>query len=93
LKRPNRHKVFTKTLLVDGDSLIKTAYYGAKNLYSNGIHIGGIFQFLTMLRKMLNENRFDFGMVNLVVDLDMTYIKNISQIETKISMLNNHLPN
>jgi DNA polymerase-1 len=59
LKRPNRHKVFTKTLLVDGDSLIKTAYYGAKNLYSNGIHIGGIFQFLTMLRKMLNENRFD----------------------------------
>jgi len=59
LKRPNRHKVFTKTLLVDGDSLIKTAYYGAKNLYSNGVHIGGIFQFLTMLRKMLNENRFD----------------------------------
>lgn len=59
MKRPNRHKVVKRTLLVDGDSLIKTAYYGAKDLYSNGIHIGGIFQFLTMLRKMINENRFD----------------------------------
>tara|TARA_R110000803_G_scaffold5634_16_gene18606 strand:- start:7890 stop:8939 length:1050 start_codon:yes stop_codon:yes gene_type:complete len=60
LKTPKR-KVSSqsKTLVVDGDSLIKTAYYGAKNVYYKGNHIGGIFQFLTMLRKVLNEYKFD----------------------------------
>jgi len=54
-----KRKKYTNTLLVDGDSLLKTAYYGAKNLYYKDTHIGGIFQFLTMLRKVINENRFD----------------------------------
>ena len=39
--------------------MLKTAYHGAKNLYYKETHIGGIFQFLTMVRKMLNENKFD----------------------------------
>ena len=55
---PERKK-YTNTLLVDGDSLLKTAYYGAKDLYYKDTHIGGIFQFLTMLRKCLNEYRYD----------------------------------
>ena len=59
MKIPNKKKVFQRTLLVDGDSLLKTAYHGAKNLYYKETHIGGIFQFLTMIRKMLNENKFD----------------------------------
>ena len=56
---PLKRKKYTNTLLVDGDSLLKTAYYGAKNLYYKETHIGGIFQFLTMLRKCLNEHRYD----------------------------------
>jgi 5'-3' exonuclease len=60
VKIPNRKtKTFQKTLIVDGDSLIKTAYHGAKDLYHKETHIGGIFQFLTMIRKMLNEYKFD----------------------------------
>jgi 5'-3' exonuclease len=59
VSRPPKRKKYTNTLLVDGDSLLKTAYYGAKNLYYKDTHIGGIFQFLTMLRKCLNEHRYD----------------------------------
>jgi 5'-3' exonuclease len=59
VQRPPKRKKYTNTLLVDGDSLLKTAYYGAKNLYYKDTHIGGIFQFLTMLRKCLNEHRYD----------------------------------
>jgi 5'-3' exonuclease len=59
VSRPNKEKKYTHTLLVDGDSLLKTAYHGAKDLYYKDTHIGGIFQFLTMLRKDINENRFD----------------------------------
>lgn len=55
----NKEKKYTHTLVVDGDSLLKTAYHGAKDLYYKDTHIGGIFQFLTMLRKIINENRFD----------------------------------
>ena len=59
MKFPEKKKKFKKTLVVDGDSLIKTAYHGAKDLYYKDTHIGGIFQFLTMVRKMLNEYKFD----------------------------------
>jgi len=60
VKIPNRKtKTFQKTLIVDGDSLIKTAYHGAKDLYYKDTHIGGIFQFLTMIRKLINEYKFD----------------------------------
>mgnify|MGYP003624377481 FL=1 len=59
MKVPNRKKTYTHTLLVDGDSLLKTAYFGAKDLYYKDTHIGGIFQFLTMLRKVIKEYRFD----------------------------------
>jgi 5'-3' exonuclease len=59
VKLPNRKKTYSHTLLVDGDSLLKTAYFGAKNLYNKDVHIGGIFQFLTMLRKIIKEYRFD----------------------------------
>jgi len=59
VSRPTKRKKYTTTLLVDGDSLLKTAYHGAKNLYYKETHIGGIFQFLTMLRKCINEHRYD----------------------------------
>ena len=59
MSRLNKEKKYTHTLLVDGYSLLKTAYHGAKDLFYKDTHIGGIFQFLTMLRKVINENRFD----------------------------------
>ena len=59
MKIPHKKKKYSNTLLVDGDSLLKTAYFGAKNLYYKENHIGGIFQFLTMLRKSLNEHKYD----------------------------------
>jgi 5'-3' exonuclease len=47
----------TNILLVDGNSLFKRSYTGAKNLYNrNGEHIGGIYQFMTTLRKLLVED-------------------------------------
>lgn len=46
-------------LIVDGNALYKTGYHGAKDEYNSaGNHIGGIFQFLTMLRKFLNEGLY-----------------------------------
>ena len=58
--RPLKNKKnYKHTLLVDGDALIKTAYHGASNLYYNGEHIGGLFQFFSLLRKVITENRFD----------------------------------
>ena len=58
MERPSKKK-FKHTLLVDGDALIKTAYHGASNLYYKDTHIGGLFQFFSLLRKVITENRFD----------------------------------
>ncbi len=62
-KRPPRTgEVVEKTentLLVDGNALFKTGYFGAKDLYNeHGNHIGGVFQFITTLRKLLTEDLY-----------------------------------
>ncbi len=45
------------TLVVDGNALFKTGFHGASNEFNqNGQHIGGIYQFITIIRKLLNEN-------------------------------------
>lgn len=50
---------FKNTLLVDGNALFKTGFFGAKSEYNHrGEHIGGIYQFLTVLKKLLNENLY-----------------------------------
>ena len=52
-----------RTLLVDGSYLLQRSFHGAKDVYnSKGIHIGGIYQFLTTLRKLTKEH-----MVNRIV--------------------------
>lgn len=63
IRRPPKKRVENKienslqTLLVDGNALFKTGYHGAKDEYNyKGEHIGGIYQFITILRKLLNEN-------------------------------------
>ena len=62
-KRPPRNgetvERIQNTLLVDGNALFKTGFFGAKNQYNqNGHHIGGIYQFLTTLRMLLTEELY-----------------------------------
>jgi len=62
-KRPPKNGSITEkiqnTLLVDGNALFKTGFLGAKNQYnSNGQHVGGIYQFMTTLRMLLNEDLY-----------------------------------
>lgn len=45
-----------KVLLIDGDALFKTGYLGAKHEFNrNGEHVGGLYQFITVVRKFLKE--------------------------------------
>jgi len=38
-------------LLVDGDNLLTIGFYGVKNYFYKGTHIGGIYHFLNTLRR------------------------------------------
>lgn len=49
----------TKTLLVDGDNLFRIGFHGAKDLFSNGEHIGGTFYFINTIRRFLEEHNHD----------------------------------
>ena len=49
----------TKTLLVDGNVLMKRSYNGAKNLFYKETHVGGIYQFYATLRKLIVELTID----------------------------------
>jgi len=47
------------TLLVDGNALFKTGFFGASSEFNRqGVHIGGTYQFITVLRKLLTENLY-----------------------------------
>lgn len=47
------------TLLVDGDNLLTIGFYGVKNYFYKGQHIGGIFHFLNTLRKSFEDYHLD----------------------------------
>jgi 5'-3' exonuclease len=49
----------TKTLLIDGDNLFKIGFHGVKELYNGGDHLGGIFHFVNIIRKFLEEHNHD----------------------------------
>lgn len=62
-KRPPRNgEIIEKkqnTLLVDGNALFKHGFFGAKNQYNHhGQHVGGLYSFLTILRKILTEDLY-----------------------------------
>lgn len=46
----------TKTLLVDASYLLKRSYHGAKGSYTNSGYMGGVYGFLTMVRKFIKEH-------------------------------------
>lgn len=67
-RRPSRRgdirETTVRTLLVDGNGLLKQSYNGAKNAYnSEGRHIGGLLQFLVTLRKLIKERSYHNIMV------------------------------
>jgi DNA polymerase-1 len=46
-------------LLVDGDNLLTIGFYGCKNFFYKGNHIGGIYHFLNTLRRSFEEYHLD----------------------------------
>lgn len=59
MRRRNNQKKF-ETLIVDGDALLKRAFFGAKNVFNEEKeHIGGLFQFLNILRKTLSQKHYN----------------------------------
>ena len=48
-----------KTLLVDGDNLFKIGFHGVREMYDNGDHLGGIYHFINILRRFLEEHNLD----------------------------------
>jgi 5'-3' exonuclease len=49
----------TKTLLVDGNNLLKIGFHGVKDFFNKGEHVGGIWHFLNTLRRFLEENNYN----------------------------------
>lgn len=47
------------TLLIDGNALFKRGYHGSHDAYNDdGDHVGGIYQFITVLRMLLDRDVF-----------------------------------
>ena len=49
----------SKTLLVDGNNLLKIGFHGVRDFYNGVQHVGGIWHFLNTLRKFLDETNFN----------------------------------
>lgn len=46
-------------LLVDGDNLLTIGFYGVKNYFYKGDHIGGLYHFINTLRKSFELYKLD----------------------------------
>jgi 5'-3' exonuclease len=46
-------------LLVDGDNLLTIGFYGMKNYFYKGEHIGGLYHFINTLRRLIDNHRLD----------------------------------
>jgi 5'-3' exonuclease len=49
----------TKTLLVDGNNLLKIGFHGVKDYFNGTEHVGGIWHFLNTLRRFIEEENFN----------------------------------
>lgn len=49
----------TKTLLVDGNNLLKIGFHGVKDYFNKGEHIGGLWHFLNTLRRFIDDENFN----------------------------------
>jgi 5'-3' exonuclease len=61
-KKPKKYgnfKNIRNTLLIDGNALFKLGFFGAKDMFTrDGDHIGGLYIFITILRKLLQEELY-----------------------------------
>jgi len=61
-KKPQKYgksKNIRNTLLIDGNALFKLGFFGAKDMFTrDGDHIGGLYIFITILRKLLQEELY-----------------------------------
>ena len=58
-KNGSSEKIKISTLVVDGNALYKRGYSATINEYNDkGTPIGGVYQFLTVLRKIIDENLY-----------------------------------
>ena len=48
-----------KTLVIDGNNLLKIGVCGVKDFYNNGEHVGGIWHFLNTTRRFLDEGNYN----------------------------------
>ena len=48
----------TKTLLVDGNNLLKIGFHGVKDYFNGTEHVGGIWHFLNTLRRFIDEENY-----------------------------------
>jgi DNA polymerase-1 len=48
----------SKTLLVDGNNLLKIGFHGVKDYFNKGKHVGGTWHFLNTLRRLLEEENY-----------------------------------
>jgi DNA polymerase-1 len=49
----------SNTLLVDGDNLLTIGFYGQKNRFFKGQHIGGLYHFIDTLRRSFETYKLD----------------------------------
>jgi len=49
----------SKTIIEDGNNLIKIGFHGVREFYHNGKHVGGVWHFLNTLRKFLEEHNYN----------------------------------
>jgi len=47
-----------KTLLIDGNNLLKIGFHGVKDFFHEGRHVGGIWHFLNTTRRFIEEENF-----------------------------------
>lgn len=48
-----------RTLLIDGDNLLKIGYHGVKGYIHNGKHVGAIWHFINTTRRFIDEYNYD----------------------------------
>ena len=48
-----------KTLVIDGNNLLKIGVCGVKDFYNKGEHVGGIWHFLNTTRRFLDEGNYN----------------------------------
>jgi len=48
-----------KTLLVDGNNLLKIGFHGVKGYFNGLEHVGGIWHFLNTLRRFIDEHNYN----------------------------------